>query len=415
MTVDDDCSTTDAPTARPSDPPGGPFRLERAVASLYSDLRLTPTLHSLLAHSRPLVGGIAGSISVVDHRAGTYSKVAERGISCRLGDTFSLAEGATGHAVAHRGPVVIDDYSALTSRHLSPDHPANRGSVVAVPIWWRGDLIGVNVAFAGRRRRFTAAEIDRLDVLTQTAAGAIVTAGSGEPSLARLIRDRAHEPAASMRAPTTLTEVGQVRPVPAALARAALDLVASAERAAARGEPPSRLHVALVHRSSTLRLLIQHEGSGGAGRDAVDRIDDAERRALHALGAGTGGATDVAHVPGWGTLLRADLPYADLPGTNLPGTKLPRDQVPPERPAEHPAPHPAAPAAPITALTPSPLTARETEVLTLAARGLADREIARRLVVSPKTVEKHVGAAIRKTGTRSRTGAAVHALERGWI
>ncbi|WNB86575.1 LuxR C-terminal-related transcriptional regulator [Cellulomonas sp. ATA003] len=414
MTVDDDCSTTDAPSAHPPDPPDGPFRLGRAVASLYSDLRLTPTLHSLLEHSRPLVGGIAGSISVVDHHAGTYSKVAERGILCRLGDTFSLADGATGHAVAHRGPVVIDDYSALTSRHLPPDHPANRGSVVAVPIWWRGDLIGVNVAFAGRRRRFTAAEIDRLDVLTQTAAGAIVTAGSGEPSLARLIRDRGQEPDAGTRAPTTLTEVGRVRPVPATLARAALDLVASAERAAARGEPPSRLHVALVHRSSTLRLLIQHEGAGGAGRDAVDRIDDAERRALHALAAGTGGAADVAHVPGWGTLLRADLPYTDLPPapiTDAAVTDVPLAALAPDHPA---GPRVAAVEAAGPTAT-SPLTARETEVLALVASGLADREIARRLVVSPKTVEKHVGAAIRKTGTRSRTGAAVHALERGWI
>src|SRR3712207_8862090 len=52
----------------------------------------------------------------------------------------------------------IDDYSALSAGHLPTDHAAHRGSVMAVPIWWRGDLIGVNVAFAGRRRRFTTAD-----------------------------------------------------------------------------------------------------------------------------------------------------------------------------------------------------------------------------------------------------------------
>jgi DNA-binding NarL/FixJ family response regulator len=85
--------------------------------------------------------------------------------------------------------------------------------------------------------------------------------------------------------------------------------------------------------------------------------------------------------------------------------------------------HPAAPPEPRAAAgRPGPgegpataLTVRETEVLTMVALGLGDREIARRLVLSPKTVEKHVGSAIRKTGSASRTGAAVHGRELGWI
>jgi hypothetical protein len=36
-------------------------------------------------------------------------------------------------------------------------------------------------------------------------------------------------------------------------------------------------------------------------------------------------------------------------------------------------------------------------------------------VISPKTVEKHVGALLRKTGTTSRTAAVMRALERGWL
>ncbi|MDN4612322.1 hybrid sensor histidine kinase/response regulator [Arthrobacter burdickii] len=49
------------------------------------------------------------------------------------------------------------------------------------------------------------------------------------------------------------------------------------------------------------------------------------------------------------------------------------------------------------------LTVRELEVRDLLAEGLADKQIATRLGISAKTVEKHVGAMLRKTGARNRT------------
>jgi DNA-binding NarL/FixJ family response regulator/signal transduction histidine kinase len=58
-----------------------------------------------------------------------------------------------------------------------------------------------------------------------------------------------------------------------------------------------------------------------------------------------------------------------------------------------------------------PLTEREHEVLGLLERGLPDREIAATLGISVKTVEKHVGSILRKTGAQNRTQAA--ALARG--
>ena len=56
-------------------------------------------------------------------------------------------------------------------------------------------------------------------------------------------------------------------------------------------------------------------------------------------------------------------------------------------------------------LTPvtSTLTQRESEVRTLLEQGLADKQIATRLNISVKTVEKHVGAVLRKEHARSRT------------
>ena len=50
------------------------------------------------------------------------------------------------------------------------------------------------------------------------------------------------------------------------------------------------------------------------------------------------------------------------------------------------------------------ITAREADVLRLVAGGLANKQIAARLELSPRTVEKHVESLLRKTGARSRTG-----------
>lgn len=69
------------------------------------------------------------------------------------------------------------------------------------------------------------------------------------------------------------------------------------------------------------------------------------------------------------------------------------------------------------AMHPSRLTARELQVRNLLAEGLADKQIATRLGISVKTVQKHVGAMLRKTGARNRTmlvtGAAGTASEGG--
>jgi DNA-binding CsgD family transcriptional regulator len=255
------------------------FPLGFAVADPYADLRITPVLRRLLTHSRELLQTVAGSVSLVDPALGSYAKVAESGVACQLGQTFPLHEGATGQAFAHRRPVVIDDYSDLPAGHLPKGHPAGRGAAAAVPLWWRGEVIGVNVAFAGRRRRFTAAEIDAFEVLTQSVGIAVVEARAAVPSLAGLLHEHGRIRAGATGVQTVVREVGPARPV----------------------------------------------------------------------------------------------------------------------------------------CTPSPLTRREAEVLRLLADGLSDREVAARLMISRKTVEKHVGAVLRKTDTVSRTAAVVRALDRGWV
>jgi DNA-binding CsgD family transcriptional regulator len=62
-----------------------------------------------------------------------------------------------------------------------------------------------------------------------------------------------------------------------------------------------------------------------------------------------------------------------------------------------------------------PLTPRETEVLSLAASGLTNAEIARRLRVSGNTVKSHLAHAYGKLGARNRSEAVVAGLHSGSI
>jgi DNA-binding NarL/FixJ family response regulator len=74
----------------------------------------------------------------------------------------------------------------------------------------------------------------------------------------------------------------------------------------------------------------------------------------------------------------------------------------------------AGPAAAAAALEPFPsLTEREREILDLVARGLTNAEIARRLVVSDKTVRNHVSNVFAKLQVAGRAEAVARARDAG--
>ena len=64
---------------------------------------------------------------------------------------------------------------------------------------------------------------------------------------------------------------------------------------------------------------------------------------------------------------------------------------------------------------PAGLTPREVEVLRLVARGLSNKQIAERLVISPKTVGNHVEHIYTKIDASNRAAAGLFATQHGLL
>lgn len=95
-------------------------------------------------------------------------------------------------------------------------------------------------------------------------------------------------------------------------------------------------------------------------------------------------------------------------GSPPPGHQ-PAASQPSGRPPTGPADHRA------TAPRPAGLSERECEVLGLLARGLATKQVARRLGISPKTCDHHIQRLYGKAGVSTRAGATLFALEHGLV
>jgi DNA-binding CsgD family transcriptional regulator len=80
-------------------------------------------------------------------------------------------------------------------------------------------------------------------------------------------------------------------------------------------------------------------------------------------------------------------------------------------PSAPPAPAPGAPSASTPCELLESLSDRELEVLRLVASGLADKVVAARLIISPRTVHAHLASIYSKLGVNSRHAATMFAIE----
>ena len=61
------------------------------------------------------------------------------------------------------------------------------------------------------------------------------------------------------------------------------------------------------------------------------------------------------------------------------------------------------------------MTDREVEVLRLVSRGLSAKQVASRLVISPKTARNHIEHIYTKIGVSNRAGASLFAVQQGLL
>jgi LuxR family maltose regulon positive regulatory protein len=199
-----------------------------------------------------------------------------------------------------------------------------------------------------------------------------VLLGQGEPDRAYRLVERLRAAATAQQRTGSLIELGPLR------ARA---LAANGDQAGA---------LAALAEAVTLAwpegYLCVFTGEGAALATLVDQLIAARRR---------------------GAALAVGVPWEYL--------RQLRATLPPGQAGAAPPPAPRAPAVPGAAGLAEPLTGRELEVLGLLGVGMANQQIARKLVVAPETAKKHVSHILGKLGAANRTQAAARARELGLL
>ncbi|WP_308799397.1 response regulator [Agromyces silvae] len=453
----------------PDPSPDDDARFE-ALAALATDLAgqfaLAPLLERILRHTMELLGCDSGSICTVDEAAGTYRKEVDLGVGCLSGHTFPLDEGVTGAIVRARSSVIFDEYADVRGGHIAAPDRASLHGVIGVPIRWAGSIIGSCVVFSrDPARRFTHSDATLVELFATHAAIAIANA-----RLHALANRREREAAVLAERERVARDVLGLRPAPLAAGPVddprdpgdpsapgdAVDLDSSPafDRAwAARPDsvgphpvpvtspepaPRPRWRVLVVHESPIIRAgLARLLGSlqpglqvvGEAG-DAGEALEAYELLHPHVVIA----HLDLPHIDGvqLTSYLRAADPHAavvllihGLDDERVRGAARIGAVAFVEQEAD---PADLARAVLAAARGDSLMTAdvlnrlaaaldaggaggehltpREKQVRLLVERGLPDKRIAVDLQISVRTVEKHVGAILRKTGAANRTTLA---------
>jgi LuxR family transcriptional regulator, maltose regulon positive regulatory protein len=268
-------------------------------------------------------------------------------------------------------------------------------------------------------------------VLSEATATLSARSGAAVDALARLAELRRRQG----RTDEALALVGQAEHHPIAMLAAAAIALERGDAAAASDGASRSLRLvegAMTERASGLELLAEAEAAAGnaGGADAAARelraIADAARTdpLLGAARQAEGHAHAAAGRPDEAReafddavqlLGRAGLPYeAARARVALAGALRALGRADAAR-RELGLAHErfAALGAPVPAAPPSVLTARESEVLRLVARGLSNKQIAAQLTLSEHTVHRHVANILLKLGLSSRAAAAAYSATHG--
>jgi DNA-binding CsgD family transcriptional regulator len=239
-------------------------------------------------------------------------------------------------------------------------------------------LLGLTLAHAYKGEAEAAAailaEVERIEHpadmqgVSRHRARAWVKVASGRPADAR----------GHLEEGLALAEKGELWPAAAAVLHDLARLGHADDFTVAAGEVQGR-GLGEVGDAGLVRLLAEAEGDLDGMAAAVDRLGDAGAHLLAAEGAYALASEhrrrgNAREATSWSR--RAASWAEECPGARTPGLAVPDEPV--------------------------PLTRREREVATLAAGGLASKDIADRLFVSVRTVDNHLGRVYDKLGISSR-------------
>jgi diguanylate cyclase (GGDEF)-like protein/PAS domain S-box-containing protein len=147
--------------------------LHETSVELTAELNLSTLLQSIAQHALNLIGGKACNCFIYRPELDMIERVAVAGEELVLGGKMRhRGEGFVGQVWATGTPLLINDYSTWPGRRREYDHFPSR-ALVAVPVRWGEEFLGVLNILAYTPHRYTPADMDMLGLFATQAAIAI--------------------------------------------------------------------------------------------------------------------------------------------------------------------------------------------------------------------------------------------------
>ncbi|MCA9923576.1 MAG: GAF domain-containing protein, partial [Anaerolineales bacterium] len=148
--------------------------LREIIESISSELELRPLLTRIVQHACELLDADRGTIGLVDaEQQWVRTEAVYKMPPDELGMTMPHGVGLAGKVLASQEALILNQYSELDDplhQDLAQD------TVIGLPIFWHGRMIGFFGIGADPPRRFDAQDVEMLSLLARHAAIAIENA-----------------------------------------------------------------------------------------------------------------------------------------------------------------------------------------------------------------------------------------------